>query len=203
MKKLLFVFGLMLAFGATAQKVKVESGNYKFLKGESEINVEFDYSNLTLMKDNLTEEKYVEDRKNELNKKEAGKGDAWEKEWNAAKEDIWEPKFLELVNIVISKKKKDLKFDKDLSSAKYTLIVEVKWIYPGWDVVVSKKPAELNTVLKFVETENKDNVVLELSSEKAPGAQYGSQFSNETRIGESFAKTGKTLGGLVFKKGLK
>lgn len=55
----------------------------------------------------------------------------------------------------------------------------------------------------LVETENRDNILLELSSVHAPGDQYGPNFSKETRIGESFAKTGKTLGKLMWKKGMK
>lgn len=203
MKKLLVVFGLTFAFGLTAQDVKVKSGSYDFLKGVNELNVEFDYSNLEMMKEHSSESEYVENRKKELNEKEAGVGDRWEREWNASKEHIWQPKFLKLVNEVVSKKNKEFNADEDLSSAKYTLIVEVKWIYPGWDVYVSKKPAKLTTVLKFVETANRDNILLELKSIDAPGSQFGAEFSNETRIGESFAKTGKTLGGLMWKKGMK
>ena len=203
MKKLLVVLGLTFAFGSFAQKVKVESGSYDFLKGVKELNVEFDYSNLELMKDNLSEETYIENRKTELNEKNAGEGDRWEKKWENAKEGIWQPKFLDLVNIMVQKKVDGFKAAEDLSSAKYTLIVEVKWIYPGWDVYVSKQPSKLTTVLKFVETDNRDNVLLELKSIDAPGDQYGPNFSNETRIGESFAKTGKTLGKNMWKKGMK
>jgi hypothetical protein len=203
MKKLLLVLGLTFAFGSFAQKVKVESGSYDFLKGVKELNVEFDYSNLEMMKENLSETEYIENRKNDLNEKESGEGDNWENKWNSAKEGIWQPKFLELLNILVSKKVDGFKADENLSSAKYTLIVEVKWIYPGWDVFVSKSPAKLNCVLKFVETENRENVLLVLNSTDAPGEQYGPNFSNETRIGESFAKTGKTLGKLMWKKGMK
>jgi hypothetical protein len=203
MKKLLVVLGLTFAFGSFAQKIKVESGSYDFLKGVKELNVEFDYSDLKMLKENLSESEYIENRKNELNEKNAGEGDSWVKKWEAAKDNIWQPKFLELVNDVVSNKVDGFKAAEDLSSAKYTLIVEVKWIYPGWDVYVSKQPAKLTTVLKFVETDNRENVLLELNSTDAPGTQYGPQFSNETRVGESFAKTGKTLGGLMWKKGMK
>jgi hypothetical protein len=156
-----------------------------------------------MMKENLSEETYIENRKNELNEKNAGEGDRWVKKWENAKTDIWQPKFLELVNERISKKVDGFKAEKGLTSAKYTMIVEAKWIYPGWDVYVSKQPAKVTTTIKFVETANKDNVLLELSSENAPGDGFGPNFSNEIRIGEGFAKTGKTLGKLMWKKGMK
>ena len=103
MKKLLLFIGLTLTYGLTAQDVKVESGSYDFLKGVKELNVEFDYSNLEMMKENLSEETYIENRKNELNEKNAGEGDRWVKKWENAKTDIWQPKFLKLVNEVVSK----------------------------------------------------------------------------------------------------
>ena len=102
--------------------------------------------------------------------------------------------------MVLSKEDKDLIFQEELASAKYTLIVQTVWIYPGWDVMMMKQPAKVSTLLKFVETNNKSNVILEISSEDAPGDQWGNNFSNESRIGEGFAKTGKSLSKLILKK---
>jgi len=195
--------GLLLLFITSsmvmAQKTKIESGDFKFLAGEKEVNVEFDYSNLKLMKDNLTEEEYVANRAAELNEKK-GIGDIWKKKWQGSKEMIWNPKFLELINVVSAKEKTNIKFNEGVSSAKYTLIVEVVWIYPGWDVAMMKQPAKVTTNLKIVETANRTKVLVEMSSENAPGDQWGSNFSNETRIGEGFAKTGKTLAKVIAKQ---
>ncbi len=63
-----------------------------------------------------------------------------------------------------------------------------------------KKPAKVTTLIKLVETANKSNVLLELSSKEAPGDQWGSNFSNESRIGEGFAKTGKSVAKMILKK---
>lgn len=203
MKKVLVLVVLFVSSFMTAQKMEVVKGDFGFLTGQKEINIEFDYSKLTLMKENKTEAQYVEERSKELNEKTKGVGDIWKKKWNGAKESIWNPKFLELVNVVLAKKKKEVSFQEGLTSAKYTLIVEVVWLFPGWDAMVMKQPAKVTTNLKFVETSNKSNVVLEISSEHAPGDQYGSNFSNESRIGEGFAKTGKSLAGFLLKKAYK
>ena len=184
---------------AMAQKIKTQKGDFKFLAGQKEVNVEFDYSNLKLMKENLTEEQYVTNRATELNEKK-GVGDIWKKKWQGSKEMIWNPKFLELINFVSSKEKTNISFQEGLSSAKYTLIVEVVWIYPGWDVAMMKQPAKVTTNLKIVETANRSNTLVVMSSENAPGDQWGSNFSNETRIGEGFAKTGKTLAKVIAKQ---
>ncbi|MQP25702.1 hypothetical protein GFJ94_11570 [Flavobacterium sp. LMO8] len=194
---------MLMLFAASsltmAQKVKIEKGDFKFLAGQTEVNVEFDYSNLKLMKENLTESQYVAERTAELNKKAKGNGDSWAKKWEASKQLAWQPKFTELVNVVLSKKKKNISFQEGLSTAKYTLIVDVVWMYPGYNVVMAKKGAKVTTVLKFVETANKSNVLAEISSENAPGDVFGGSFSNEDRIREGFAKTGKTLAGLILK----
>jgi hypothetical protein len=199
MKKIVLLLLFITSSMVMAQKTKIESGDFKFLAGEKEVNVEFDYSNLKLMKDNLTEEEYVANRAAELNEKK-GIGDIWKKKWQGSKEMIWNPKFLELINVVSAKEKTNIKFNEGVSSAKYTLIVEVVWIYPGWDVAMMKQPAKVTTNLKIVETANKTTVLVEMSSENAPGDQLGSNFSNETRIGEGFAKTGKTLAKVIAKQ---
>lgn len=191
---------LLVTFSLTmAQKTKIESGDFKFLAGVNEVNVEFDYSNLKLMKENLTEEQYVANRTTELNEKK-GFGDIWKKKWQGSKEMIWNPKFLELINVVSLKEKTNISFQENLSSAKYTLIVEVVWIYPGWDAGVMKQPAKVTTNLKIVETANRSNVLVVMSSENAPGDQWGNNYSNENRIGEGFAKTAKTLAKIIAKQ---
>lgn len=200
MKKLVVLAVLFMTSLSFAQKIEVVKGDFGFLKDQKEINVVFDYSKLTLMKEKKTEAEYIEERAKELNEKNKGVGDVWKKKWNSSKELSWNPKFLELINVVLSKDKKDVSFQEDLKSAKYTLIVEAVWIYPGWDVMMMKQPAKVTTNLKFVETNNMSNVLLEISSENSPGDQWGSNFSNESRIGEGFAKTGKSLAKLLIKK---
>ncbi len=91
-------------------------------------------------------------------------------------------------------------FNKEVTTAKYTLIVETVWLYPGWDAGVMKQAAKVTTLLKFVETANKSNVLLEITSKEAPGDQWGNNYSNESRIGEGYAKTGKSLAKMIIKK---
>ena len=192
--------GLFVSCTMMSQDMEVVKGDFGFLKDQKEVNVEFDYSKMTLMKEKKAEAQYVEDRAKELNEKNKGTGDIWKKKWNPSKELIWNPKFLELINVVFSKGDKEVSFQEGLNTAKYTLIVETVWIYPGWDAGIMKQPAKVSTNLKFVETANKSNVLLEISSENAPGDQWGNNYSNESRIGEGYAKTAKTLAKMLLKK---
>lgn len=201
MKKL--IFALFIISGTTfAQDMEVVKGNFDFLKGQKEINTEFDYSNFTMMKEKKSEAQYIEERTADLNQKTKGNGNIWQKKWVAAKDQIWTPKFLEIANTVLTKEHKDVTFQEGLNTP-YTLIVQTVWIYPGWDAGIMKQPAKVTTNLKFVETANKSNVLLEITSEEAPGDQWGNNYSNESRIGEGYAKTAKSLSKLLVKKAFK
>jgi hypothetical protein len=200
MKKLMMLAGLFVSCSIMSQDMEVVKGDFGFLKDQKEINVEFDYSKMTLMKEKKTETQYVEDRVKALNEDKKGVGDIWKKKWNPSKELIWNPKFLELINVVLLKGDKEVSFQEDLKEAKYTLIVGTVWVYPGWDAGIMKQPAKVSTNLKFVETANKSNVLLEISSENAPGDQWGNNYSNESRIGEGYAKTAKSLAKMLLKK---
>ena len=199
MKKILVLAAMFVASVSFAQDMDVVKGDLNILKSESEMNVEFDYSSLKLLKDNLSESEYVANRTKELNEKSRGNGDVWKKKWEGAKEMIWNPKFMELVNVVLKKEDKNL-YLKEGAASKYTLIVKVDWIFPGWDVYMMKQPAKVTTTLRVVETANKSNVLVEVTSKDAPGDQWGNNFSNESRIGEGFAKTGKSFAKLMAKK---
>ena len=199
MKKLPLLVLLLVATVSFAQKMKVTKGDFAFLAGQKDVNVEFNYSNLKLLKDNATESQYIDNRKKDLNDKTRGVGDSWEKKWQGAKDGIWQPKFLELLAATATKEK-DIVFMEGSTKSKYTLIVDVVWIFPGWDVAIMKQPAKVSTVLRFVETANRNNILLEVTTENAPGDQWGNNFSNESRIGEGFAKTGKSFGKMVIKE---
>ncbi|MEW4922238.1 hypothetical protein [Algibacter sp. 2305UL17-15] len=179
--------------------MKVVKGDFDFIKNQKEINVEFVYDNMKLFKKNLTNDEYVKERYADLEAKGKGKGKAWKKSWVASRELIYAPKFLELMNRDLYKKQ-GISFEENLSGAKYTLIVETVWVYPGWNAAVMRQPAKVTTLIKFVETANRDNVLLEITSKNAPGNRFGGTFSNEDRLGEGYAKTGKTLSKLIMKK---
>ena len=202
MKKIIFA-ALFASSIMSAQDMDIVKGDFGFLKDQKEINVEFDYSKMTLLNDKVSEEQYVANRSKELNEKTKSLGDTWAKKWGSSKELIWNPKFLELLNLVLVKEKKEVVYQEASAAAKYTLIIETVWVYPGFDIGIMKQPAKVTTQLKFVETSNKSNVLLEISSENAPGDQWGNNYSNESRIGESFAKTAKSLAKMLLKKAYK
>ena len=197
-KNITIMFALICSSFLFAQKMKVESGDFAFLKGLKEVNVEFVYDNLKLYNDNRTNDEYVKVRTAELEEKTKGVGTAWAKKWVASRELIFAPKFLELMNRYLIEERSTT-FG-ELPEAKYTLIVESVWIYPGYNAGVMKQPSKLTTKLTFVETANRSNTLLVINAKNAPGTSFIGTYSNDDRIGESYAKTGKTLAGLILKK---
>lgn len=201
MKKLLFLL-FLISGAAFSQDMNIVQGNFDFLKDQPEINIEFDYSSFTMMKEKKPESQYVEEHRADLDKKAKGNGNIWQKRWIGAKEQIWTPKFLEIGNIVLSKGGQNVSFQEGATTP-YTLIVRTIWIYPGWDAGIMKQPAKVSTNLKFVETADKSKVLLEITSEDAPGDQWGNNYNNESRIGEGYAKTAKSLSKMMLKKAYK
>jgi hypothetical protein len=198
MKKLLLLMLIAISSFAMAQKMKIQEGDLKFLQGQDVVNVVFDYNDVKLMKENISEQEYVSNRVAELNKKISGNGDIWKKQWERSKEDLWNPKFISIFNTVLTKEKINTRL-KENADSPYTLLVKVKWLYPGWDAGIMKQPAKVTTQLTFVDSKTK-KVLCDIESTDAPGDQWGSNFSNESRVGEGFAKTGKTLAQKISKE---
>lgn len=201
MKKIVtfFVF-LLLSIGTSfGQKISSKSGTFKALKGEENVQVVFIYDKLKLMDDNLTETDYVTEKVRKMNEKQFESGDNWKKTWETSKETFWEPKFLTLLTKYTSDEQ-TTRFGKSLDTSKYIITVHVVWIYPGWDAAIMRQPAKLNTLVTLSERSKPGEVLASYTFLNAPGNQFGSNFNNETRIAESFAKTGKTLAKLISKE---
>jgi len=200
MKKFLLLALTMAAVtSASAQKMKVEAGNFDFLKGETEISVEFNYENATFYKEKMTEEEYIAKRVGDITKdKNKSEADSWLKDWEASKQGSFIDKFILSFNKNMDKPK--IKLVKG-GSAKYTLIVETVWIYPGWFAGVMKQPSKVSTRLKLIETGKPGVVLASVASTDAPGdVAFVGVANNNDRIAEGYAKTGKSLAGLIEKK---
>ena len=192
--KLKLLIAVLVGFvtTASAQKMKVESGDFSFLKGQTELKVVMDYSMATFYKEKMNEEKYIAERKKEIgDNKGKNEAEKWAADWEHSKKNTFVDKFLASMN-----KNMNIKASEDVDS-KYTLIVETIWIYPGWFAAVMKQPAKVTTRLKFVETANPSNVLLVINSKDAPGDNYIGVANNNDRIAEGYAKTGKSLARLI------
>ncbi len=164
MKKLLLVLFVSITMIANGQNFKLASGSLAALKDQTEVNVELNFDNVLMMKENITEAQYLENRKQELlsNPKRGEAGwQKWSGEWEKYKKEEYIQYFLKGLN----KSYKKIKFDTG-SSAKYTIVLDTKWVFPGWHAGLVAMTAEISGTIKVVEAGNPSNVIAVIELEK-------------------------------------
>lgn len=190
MKKIMSVFAAFLIslcfIQADAQKIKTTSGDDNILKNETTVNIEFVYENMSVGKYDK-EADYIKAKTDEYNKKEPGRGDSWAKSWVNDRESRYEPRFInefqDATNMTVKK------------DAKYTIIFKTTTTEPGYNIVISRKNAEIDAVVWIVETADKTKKVAEITVKNAPGRIFGGyDYDTGTRIAECYAVAGKRLG---------
>jgi len=85
-----------------AQKIKIESGDLGFIKGQKEIQIEYSYKDVKVGE--LTEEEYIAKKVNEHNEKEPGSGEKWMSDWKSDRTRRFEPRFDTLFNKYMNEK---------------------------------------------------------------------------------------------------
>ncbi|WP_343612309.1 hypothetical protein [Chryseobacterium oranimense] len=201
MKKLLLLLFVAMTTVAFAQnQINIESGNFDFLKDQTEVNVQLKFNNAVYQEKNFTEAQYIENRKADITaKKSEAVWKNWEYQWGQFKTSEYLNYFFEGIN----SKSKKVTFKNDVK-AKYTLIIDAKWIYAGWyGGMIGSQEAKLTADLTFVETDNPSNVVMRLQADKIQGKKMNKDFAWEYgRIAGAYEVTGKKLGAEI-KKALK
>ncbi|WP_123868024.1 hypothetical protein [Chryseobacterium lactis] len=189
MKKTLFLFFLALSVCLMAQRVKVISGDYNFLKGQKFIKVVFKFDGVTFARKKITEEQYIAERMAEIEKrKDKEEAEKWKNDWEYSKTKTFQDKFLASWN-----KNTDIEAATHFEKTKYTLIVEPTWISQGIFGGIGSIHAEMNSRMTFVETDNPNTVLMVVEGLKATGDNVIGVPNNNDRIAECYAKTSKML----------
>ena len=143
MRRLLILAAILLALPLQGQKIKVSKGNISDLKGITQLKLVYDYSDVAVGKFDK-EADYVVEKVEERNEDEPGSGDAWKEDWYGDRTEQYEPKFEELLN----KYAPWLESGKEVE-ASVILHVHTKFIEPGFNVGVARKPASIDLELFF------------------------------------------------------
>ncbi|UQB67651.1 hypothetical protein [Epilithonimonas zeae] len=192
MKKLLLILFVAVTTTVFSQKLKIESGNFDFLKDQTQVDVELKFDNVLILKEKLTEAQYLEKRKQDLLANPKRGNDGWKKwsgEWERYK-SVYLDDFLKAL-----KGSKKVEFKKDIE-AKYTLVVDAKWISPGWHGGFVMQPAILSADIKFVETANPTVALLYISADEVVGklpAGMSGDVMEYDRISAAYEKLGRLL----------
>ncbi|MEP7278119.1 MAG: hypothetical protein ABI813_05725 [Bacteroidota bacterium] len=190
----ILVAGLVLfAAHGQAQRIKITEGDLSALKNETSIRTEFTYENMNVGK-HASEAEYLAKKTADYNKKEAGKGDRWAKDWVLDRKDKYEPKFNELFE-----KSSGMTVNGGKNNARYTLIYKTNYTEPGFNIGVMRHNAETNAEVWIVETAT-NKVIAKLTVEKALGRTFGGyDYDTGVRIAECYADAGKALGKFIKK----
>lgn len=194
MKRLLSLFTLAGAMLVCTQlkAQDITKGSLAFLKGVTEINVSFVYTNLNVGKEGK-EANYIKKKKATAEEKEAGAGAAWEKSWYDDRPKRYEPRFVQLFA-----KYANMKIGAEDVKGKYTMVVETKFIEPGYNVGISSGAAIIDLEISIYDAADMKKPLCKIKMDKVKGGK--GQFDTGMRIGDAYAKAGKELGKLVAKK---
>lgn len=198
MKKTVFVIviALLTMLKVDAQKVKIESGNLSFLKGQATINFNFDYSGMKV--DGKSEKTYVDEQVKSKNKEEKGSGDEWKTDWeNSYRIDFFQKKVMEDFNTASESIALEGGYFED---APYTVTIKTTVIDPGVSAGPFTRPSLVSVEAIFTKT-NSTDVLAKIGIEEAKSGIYdmSNKFYDAGRIASAFGKVGENLGDAVVK----
>ena len=190
---------LFITGNTFAQKLK--SGEVKVLKGQTTVNLQYDYSNMGVGKFKNADE-YVGDRTADMNKKKPGSGDQWAASWVKDRESRFQPMFEKNFNAKLSKFGVTAKpNDKE---AKYTLIIHTIFVEPGYNVGFTRKNAYIDMEVTLVETAAPDKPLALISMPKIQSVNMmGYDYDTGGRIQSCYDRAGDDLGKFLDKNALK
>jgi len=141
MKKSILLVALFIATVSYGQKMKVSEGSIKNLKGITQFDLEFDYSDMQIPKFK-SEEAFLANKVANKEKKAKGTGERWKKKWFDNREERFSPMFIESFNKRF--KKGRVKVENDVADAKYVMKIHTTWMYAGYNVGIVRHNAEIN-----------------------------------------------------------
>lgn len=196
--KITLIAGLFILLGSAvqAQKVKLVSGSFASLKGQTTLNVEFNYDGMTVGKEN--EEAYIKRTIEAKNKAKAGDGDAWVVKWKEDRTNRFQPEFLKYLNAAIGKK--GISASEGAADARYKLIVKTIMTEPGLYTGISyaEKPTFINTIVTLVDDSGSE--LAKVTVDKCTGEAFAyANYDIGLRISIAYGNCGKAIGKLIAK----
>jgi hypothetical protein len=208
MKRLNIAFAMsivMLLSVTVFAQAKLISGDVKVLKGQTEVILKYDYSNMGVGKYKNADE-YAAEKVAEMNKKKEGSGDAWLEKWKSDRTDRFEPSFRKDFNSEVDSY--SLSGKDDSPNAKYTFIIHTTFTEPGFNATMAigfaKKPAYIDVTVDLVETANPGTVIGTVEMKKIQSKNMGGyDWDTGGRIESCYERAGEYLGKFLVKNVLK
>ena len=192
------VFSFLFS-SAVVSAQKLRSGNLLVLRGQTLLNLQYDYSGMAVGKFS-NENDYVADRMADMNKSDPGSGDKWAAKWVSNRASTFQPKFEQELNGQINQYRIMAKEGQEES--KYTLIIHTTFTEPGFNAFV-KKRAEINLTVTLVETSARDKSLAVIDMPEMKNEQelfhYGEAYDTGLRISTCYERAGEKLGKFLAK----
>jgi hypothetical protein len=188
LKPILFALIGIFFYSVNSAQVRIISGSVEGLKGVKNVNIIYDYSNLSVG-DFETEQGYLDKREANY-KNEPGKFEKFKSSWTGSRKTRYEPKFELMFNK--TGEKSGIAGTNYADNGDVTLMVETEFIEPGFHVGVVKRAAKINIKCTFYDNKNQPIVVYVVKNVRG-ATPIGYDFDSGTRISEAYAKAAKIL----------
>jgi hypothetical protein len=194
MKKTSILVIGMMCFMLSAQAQKVTQGSLAFLKGETALQIAFDYDGLKV--NGKTEQAFVEAEVSAKNNKEAGSGDQWKAEWEAAPKQYFAPAVVDYFN-----QKMEGKITGALNAkANYLATVKTIDITTGYMAGPMSKPAAVTVKVVFTKKGSSEALAtVEIKNARTNGFNLSKYVIMGDRIGSAYSYVGQNLAVAVLK----
>lgn len=150
-----FIFSIWLTRG---QKFQTDQGSLNNIKGVEQYNILFEYPADLKIPHYDSEEDYINSQVSKREKRKIGSGEEFKKKWFENREKRYEPAFIENFN-GFRLKKRSVTVEKNNTTAKYTLVIKIVFIYPGYDITAWEEDAKLGARLEVYETGAPDKIL--------------------------------------------
>jgi len=151
-----FVAIVLITINVIAQKIKFVKGDVENLIGITEYNVVFDYSNIIIANFD-SEEEFLKDKMAIRDAQKIGSGEKFKHDWFTFRDSLYEPSFIEVFNDYFILKRK-IKVQEN-SDAKYTMLINTVFVYPGYNVGVWYEDSKLKATVTVFETSIPENII--------------------------------------------
>lgn len=181
-----------------AQHIDIDKKALSFLASQERVNVVFTFDSLTFDGKNVPEAEFLQKRYVEISDwkdKEAAK--EWLVLYNEHKNNQWQESFISTLNERTAEYKNAPEFNRNVSTAKYTMQVNSDWMYFGYDVIVGKEPSKVSMTLSFYETEKPTSILFVTNISRAMGTNNESynlrDWPSFRRMSKAYTKAGYKL----------
>ncbi len=196
MKKTIYLVAVLFTTLTFAQKMKVQEGNIKNLKGIAKFELQFDYTDVEIPK-YKSEEAFLEDKVAMREEKEEGSGEKFKKSWFSDRAEKYEPKFIESFNKRF--KKAQVVVSKD--DADYIMHIHTTFLYAGYNVGIVRQNSKVSAIITVSKKSEPNKVLLKGKYNYVQGnGAFGFDFDSGYRISEAYAKLAKNMAVYILKK---